>query len=111
MLKSQFNAIVEWQQKTFPAATSYSKLKHLHKEIGELTTHHLLDIAAANGMSEATKHEYADCFFLLFGSAAANGMTYDDIIRAIEEKFLINQHRTWGQPDADGVVEHIKSEV
>jgi len=101
MLKSQFNAIVEWQEKTFPAATELSKLHHLQKEVYELSF-------AAMEKNPGKAHEYADCIFLIYGAAAKSGMSYDDIVKAIEEKFLINQHRQWGKPDANGVVEHIK---
>lgn len=54
------------------------------------------------------RHEYADCFFLLYGSANADGMTYEDICFAIQEKFEINKARKWGKPDENGVVNHIK---
>ncbi len=54
--------------------------------------------------------EFADCFFLLFGAAARDGMTYDDICAAIDEKFEINKKRAWRKPDANGVVRHIKNE-
>lgn len=55
--------------------------------------------------------EFADCFFLLFGAAAADGMSYDDVCAAIQEKFEINLKRQWGKPDANGVVKHIKAEA
>ena len=52
--------------------------------------------------------EYADCFLLLFGSAYADGMSYQDIQDAIKEKLEICKKRKWGQPDENGVVNHIK---
>jgi len=52
--------------------------------------------------------EYADCFFLLFGSAAAYGYSFDNITELIEEKFEINKARKWGKPDENGVVNHVK---
>ena len=105
MLKTQFEAIVEWQRKTFPAATSVSKLKHLKKEIEREL------IPALESNAPGRPHEYADCFLLLFGSAAMDGMTWNDIVKAIEEKFLIVQHRQWKDADENGVYEHVKTET
>ena len=53
--------------------------------------------------------EFADCFILLFGAAAADGMSYTDICSCIEEKMKINYKREWGEPDENGVVNHIKT--
>jgi len=100
MNKTQFETIVNWQRVTFPNATPLSKIAHLAEELQELV-HDL-----KNG-NDDRKLEFADCFFLLFGAAAADGMTYDDIINAIEEKWEINKVRSWGKPDEDGVVRHI----
>jgi hypothetical protein len=35
-------------------------------------------------------------------------MNYNDICKAISEKFEINKKRKWGKPDANGVVNHIE---
>lgn len=100
MKKDQYLAISQWQKETFGEATALSKLAHLEEELRELA----VDIA----IDGVDKHlEFADCFFLLFGAAAADGMTYEDICQAIDEKFSINKARTWGKPDANGVVKHI----
>ena len=101
MTKSQFNRITKWQQKTFPNATPMSKLNHLAEE--------LIELADAIKKGEQTRDlEYADCFFLLFGAAAADGMTYSHICEVIEAKFTINKDRQWGTPDENGVVKHIE---
>lgn len=101
MTKQQFEEITQWQKETFGKATSLSKLSHLEQEIQELAD------AIVDNLPDK-KLEFADCFFLLFGAAAADGMTYDDICNAISEKFEINKKRKWGKPNADGVVNHIK---
>lgn len=101
MTHAQFDEITEWQAKTFPNATPLSKISHLAKELQEL----VVDIQAGNPDRDM---EYADCFFLLFGAAAADGMSYHHICNAIEKKFQINRKRAWGKPDADGVVEHVR---
>lgn len=101
MKKAQFDKITVWQKETFGQATATSKLQHLKQEIEELE----IDIAI-NGLDK--RLEFADCFFLLFGAAAADGMTYEDICNAIQEKFEINKARKWGKPDKLGIVNHLK---
>lgn len=101
MTKDQFEAISAWQKETFGQATAMSKLFHLKEEMEELAVSITIDAV--------DKHlEFADCFFLLFGAAAADGMSYEDICKAIDEKFEINKARRWGKPDQNGVVNHIK---
>ena len=100
MTEKQFTEITEWQKETFPGATMYSKIEHLKQELEEVVEEDL---------SIPTRSvEFADCFILLFGAAAAFGMTYQDITDAITHKFEINKKRKWGKPDENGVVNHIK---
>ena len=101
MTEKQFNEISAWQKETFGKATPSSKLFHLIDEIKELHDEIIME-------GENKRHEFADCFFLIFGAAAADGMTYDDICKAIQEKFEINKARKWGKPDNNGVVKHIE---
>lgn len=108
MTEKQFNEITEWQDKTFGEATSISKLIHLagenpdpNSEIGEL----MADIKVGNPLRRL---EWADGFLLFFGAAKKDGMSYQDISDAIQEKFEINKKRKWGKPDANGVVSHVK---
>lgn len=96
-----FNAIHAWQKETFGQATPLSKLAHLQEEVEEL-------IADLKSNNPKRRLEYADCFLLLFGSAAADGMSYQDITDCINEKFEINKTRKWGKPNSNGVVNHIK---
>lgn len=100
MNKKQFEEITQWQAEKFPNATPLSKMAHLTEEVQELV-HDLKTNHPARHL------EFADCFFLLFGAAAADGMSYEDICKAIDEKFSINKNRKWGKPDADGVVKHV----
>jgi len=101
MTEQQFNEITDWQKQTFGQATSLSKIFHLADELQELVS----DLKTDN---PERRLEFADCFFLLFGSAAADGMTYQDICQAIQEKFEINKSRKWGKPNENGVVNHVK---
>lgn len=84
--------IVEWGTKTFPRATPESISEHLRREAEEL--------AKAPG----DRMEQADVFFLLVQLAGGP----EALAAACREKLDINKARTWGEPDADGVVEHVR---
>lgn len=101
MKYKQFRRVVRWQGETFPNADALSKAYHLKEEVDEL-------IKDLKSNSPKRWSEYADCFMLLFGSASADGMSYEDICEAIEKKLKINRRRKWGKPDENGVVKHIK---
>lgn len=98
----RFTDIVEWQQQTFPGATSLSKVEHLKEEVNELA-----ESIESNDTKRAL--EFADCILLIYGAAAADGMTYHNIMEAIDFKMSINRNRKWGKPDEKGVVKHIPS--
>ena len=101
MEKKQFEAITKWQDEKFKNATSLSKVAHLVQEVDELRI-------ALTYSDENVRLEFADCLFLLFGAAHKEGMTYEDICNAINEKFEINKKRIWGKADKNGVVNHIR---
>lgn len=101
MNQKQFSEITDWQKSTFPHGTPLSKISHLAEEMIELTE----DIMKN---SEDRRLEFADCFILLFGAAASDGMTYEDICKAIDEKMEVNYSRKWGKANENGVVNHIK---
>lgn len=101
MTEQLFNEITSWQKETFGLANAYSKVCHLEEEVKELKD----DLVTQN---TDRRLEFADCFFLLFGAAAADGMSYQDIQYAIKDKFEINKNRKWGTPQQNGVVNHIK---
>ena len=84
--------IHDWQLKTFPCATVASKIEHLRREVEELSR-------------EATPGEIADCLMLLIGIAKLQNVS---ILGALRDKLRINKSRTWGEPDALGVVEHVE---
>jgi len=89
-----FERIAAWSMATFPAGTPASHAKHLAREVEEL---------AANPTDEL---EWADVAILAIGAVARSG---GSLMRAIERKHEINLTRQWGQPDADGVVEHVRA--
>lgn len=109
MTENQFNQVCKWQKETFGEATMYSKIAHLAEELREVI---VTKRAHENGTAteDDVRHEFADCFLLLFGAANAAGMSYMDICVAIAEKMEINRARKWGTPDENGVVNHIKDD-
>lgn len=103
MTKEQFEYITQWQRDTFKKATAESATKHLLSEVIEL-----INAIRSQASELDTTYEFADCFLLLFGAASLYGMTYQDICEAIACKMSINKQRTWGEPNEEGYVEHIK---
>ena len=101
MNQDLFKEVTDWQKETFKEIKTLPLLKHLSDEVDETygaVLFHILD-----------KHlEFADCFILLMGAAKADGMTYEDICNAISEKLEINKKRVWGEPDSNGVINHVK---
>lgn len=109
MNKELFKEVTEWQKETFPEATDLSKLHHLKQELEELMQAiHYLNQGTTDTEVES---EFADCFLLLFGAAKAHGMTFEEITKCIQDKFEVNKKRTWGNPDENGVVNHVKEET
>jgi NTP pyrophosphatase (non-canonical NTP hydrolase) len=103
MFSHQFDEIVEWQKETFNP-TTLSCLKHLQEEILEV----VFDLKDQD--VEKKKAEFADCFILLFGAAALEGMTYADIAQAVYDKMQTNKNRNW-KLDKSGKFKHIESNI
>lgn len=104
MTENQFNEIGNWQSKVFPTSTVLSMLSHLQTEVNELRNDVTIN-------SSAKTLEFADCIILIMGAAFKDGMTYDNVIDAIEAKMNINKGRKWGKPNKDGFQSHIKQET
>jgi dCMP deaminase len=89
----------EWQAVTFPRATPSSVVAHLKREVDELAA------------DPTDTGELADVIFLVVGLAYELGLSMTDLAEIVAQKLAINRKRTWGEPDADGVVEHVRAEV
>jgi len=86
---------LEWANETFPTATPTSAVVHLSREVAEL-------------LDEPTDgEEQSDALMLLLHAAHLSG---NDMKYELRRKLAINRARTWGKPDADGVVEHVRDE-
>lgn len=99
---STFEAVTEWQKKTFGQPNTQGLINHLQKELIELTA------ADSNNDEKNIKEEVSDCFILLFQFIKAKNLSIEDIDDSILEKLEILKNRKWNKPDADGVIKHIK---
>ena len=94
--QAEFQAEVgAWADKVMSQSTNESICKHLIKEAKELAVSYQAE-------------EAADCYLILLHFAYKNGF---DLLAAAKEKHEVCKRRKWGKPDADGVVEHIRSEA
>lgn len=100
MLNELVQEIIAWQDSVFTEATPLSAAEHLRREVREL----IFDLKMGN--LENAESEIADCFLLIVAVAHLSGV---DLEIAADAKLTINKARIWGKPDADGVVEHIRS--
>ena len=94
------DAVGEWAEATFPKSTVGYCLTHLEREVKELDDS-FMDSSEGD---DCDAEELADCFLILLHLAHKTNVSLFDEAR---KKFAKNQTRTWGEPDADGVVEHI----
>lgn len=98
--------INDWQDSVFTKATPLSAVTHLQREVIELTfAIQTKDWERGDIGMQQVREELADCFILLAGVAH---LLEIDLEAAAEAKMIINRRRIWGEPDADGVVEHVK---
>lgn len=81
-----------WADETFPTSTPASILAHLRTEVTELSV-------------SLEPEEAADCLLLLLHFAHKRGFS---LMQEARRKFAINQTRTWGEPNEEGFVEHIR---
>lgn len=95
-LDDMVSRLGSWADDTFAPDGGYRGpgiVAHLAKEVIELAE------------DPRDMEELADCVLLLCHLAHQNG---GNLHTAIARKFEINKRRTWGQPDANGVVEHVR---
>lgn len=86
--------VISWANATFTLANPHSKAAHLEREAKELR-------AAPRDVEEM-----ADVFILLCHLSDGH-----DLAAAVRAKLEKNKLRAWGEPDAEGVVEHVAALV
>lgn len=111
--------IKQWSDETFGAhRTGIPIAHHLKKEINEvIEAIEVLEYDIFNEKGDVrevywqghtrVKFELADCFTLLLDVAAHENINVSELLDASEQKLEINKKRKWGEPDENGVVEHI----
>ena len=93
-LKDFQDIVGNWGNSQFPQSTPTSILAHLKKEVDEF-------------IESGDPEEGADCFMLLLHWFYRHNI---DLLETAKEKFNIIIFREWGEPDKNGVIEHIKKE-
>lgn len=83
-----------WGRETFPRGSFAGTVEHLRREVDELSK-------CETQLDRA--EELADLFILTVQAAR---LAKVDLAHAVSAKHEVNQRRTWGEPDADGVIEH-----
>lgn len=86
--------LLRWSRERFPSRRVEPTREHLHRELRELAD------------APADRLEVADVLMLAFALADVEGI---DPAAAILDKLEVVQARTWGEPDAHGVVEHVRT--
>lgn len=108
-LQAFMDDVHEWADNTFgKERTALAPLYHLKKEVDEAilaiqNEDHLIDFQKIRN----TKKELADCFILILNATSKYGLTFNDLFETAKDKMKINKSRKWGEPDNNGVVEHI----
>lgn len=95
-LSELLQEVADWAIPTFPNATPDSWCAHIQKEAQELRD------------DPSDIIEAADLLILVGGLVVKQGFTIRDLENAVRQKLEINKKRVWGEPDADGVVEHVE---
>lgn len=104
--------VADWAEVAFPEATLETITTHLRREEVELSE--------ASG--ELLAGELADCWILLAhlrrmieraeAYLVEQAARVDiDLADEVIKKMKINCRRTWGEPDDEGVVEHVRAEA
>lgn len=119
-LQPLMDDIASWSDATFgEGQRNPAILHHLKKEVNELIESVErfqacgIKIIGYKGSEEAciaAFNEYADCLMLLLDSAHHFGLNSATLIQFTRQKLETNKKRKWGNPDCNGVVEHIKVE-
>jgi NTP pyrophosphatase (non-canonical NTP hydrolase) len=107
------NSILEWSCKTF-ANGKFDRSRdlplayHLVKEAEEVKNAIQAKRKAIEPTNDYVIEELADTLILLLDIASHNDCKIEQLIEQAERKLAVNITRRWGQPDANGVIEHRK---
>ena len=86
-----------WAVQTFgPGVRFRQHVEHIRRELYELS---------GEVTDDRVAEEMADVLSLLLAMAHRRGI---DLEAALASKFAVNRKRKWGEPNADGVIEHVR---
>lgn len=88
--------IVQWQRETFPGATVDSIKAHFDREVEEFKSEE---------DEEKARLEFSDLLILTLGFLRKIGPF--SVSKYLKDKMETNHKREWGEPDEQGVVEHV----
>ena len=108
-LHKLIDIIADFRDRTFSTSQRNPAIvKKLREEVDEL-------IAAFEDQDGSNRHkllpEYADCLILLLDSLRTAGFSMDELISASFIKMEINNKRSWGNADENGIIRHIKEGI
>ncbi|MFA7708149.1 MAG: dATP/dGTP pyrophosphohydrolase domain-containing protein [Candidatus Pacearchaeota archaeon] len=112
-LQRLMDSIRQWSDNQFGEGQRNPAIAyHLLKEVPELIeAFERYQKSCAGGNYDRITSEYADCFMLLLDSASHFGLNADKLIEFAHKKLEINKRRQWGEPDKNGVVEHVRNRI
>ena len=103
--------IGKWGKQTFRHTCEHLPAlhKHIEREVAELGSdiEDYCEARQEDRTHDFIQEECADVFILLCSIAYLCGFSLKE---AVGCKMAINRRREWGEPDKDGVIEHISCE-
>lgn len=100
LLDAVLEDVIVWQRETFLGERLLPAANHLLREVRELAAD------PTNGEEHADALMLAACVLdRIRESATRHGI---DLQAETIKKLAINRARTWGEPDAEGVIEHVR---
>lgn len=106
ILVSVWDKLDRFSQETFGSDEERGPiypLRHLEREAREA------QVASVNAdvSPESVHEEIVDCYLIILDAARRAGMDYEMLLQGAAVKLAINMTREWGEPDQDGVIEHV----
>jgi hypothetical protein len=93
-IEQLFDSIGSWSKTAFPDAGTIDHIKKLQQEAEEVIQE----------PSDIT--EYADCVIALFAGAWKSGISFNELVEAVDQKLEVNKKREWMKLP-DGTYQHV----
>lgn len=112
-MKTLQQEVTEWADNTFSNSSLKSRLVHLMRELNE-AYEATFGLSTMAGDVDKIRMEIADAGLITLHAASGIGIEIDEsnlneyFVNAMYAKLHENRKRVWGDPDAEGVVEHLR---